>query len=445
MMSLYVVHWIVFAGLFALSWLRSGRILHPHFMFTCMLFVLYSDFLVRGNDDYNLVGMLPEVLAGYQVATLFATASIIILAAFIRKPYEQVFFRKLAGRNIGIPAFRMLGAEPKMGYVLAGAVFILFIETIKRLYATGFSPGEVFFQMLGPRGYRDWDVDGGSADNAFFQLVRAILPFSAISLSYLIVAGKRAIQMAAILAFFIVMFILVTDGSRTPVVMALASLTLFQFVLRSGRFGKALTLALAGAAMAFLSSLMYQFRSAGLGLDAAVDEAFVYHQDDSIYRAWYSYSIADGGHHFWNPIEFYYTVLTLPIPRALWSGKPLFDAAFYGEYKLSYVTSTFFGESVAMFGVFWGTMWAVLTSLVIYRGLYSAQRLLSYTFGLAPYLVIALYTYMCLRSTQNITQFMFLPVASVVAVVILNRLGARSSPPGAPRTLKLMPPGNNRP
>lgn len=300
-------------------------------------------------------------------------------------------------------------------------------------------------QMLGPRGYRDWDVNSGASDNAFFQLIRSILPFSAVALSYLIVTGGLAIRLASVLGFLVVMFILVTDGSRTPVVMALASLTLFQFVLRQGKFVKVITIVITGTAMVFLTSLMYRFRSGGFVAKASIDKTFVYHQDDSIYRAWYSYSVADGGYYFWDPIQFYYIVLSLPIPRAIWPGKPTFDTAFYGEYKLSYVTNLFFGESVAMFGVGLGTLWAVLVGLVIYRALYSAQRLLGYTFGIAPYLLVALYTYMCLRSTANVTAFIFLPLASLLTVIILDRIGPKRSLSNGRRAFKAAQPGAYRP
>lgn len=421
MTLVYASHWLVLAGLLAFSWSRARRLLHPHFLFTAMLVVLHSDFLIRGYDDRNLVGIFPEVLTSYQIATLIATSCIILITALVHRPYEVALVRLGAEAGGGMPERSANRSQSHAATIFWGAMLIILIEVAKRLYATGFDVYDIVVQMLGPRGVRDWDVDSAAADNALFQLVRAVLPFSAVALAYLMVTARGAIRVASFLAFTAVMFILVTDGSRTPVVMGLAALPLFQIALGSGGLRKAVTLVVSGGAIALLTSLMYRFRSAGFLADATVRETLVYHQDDSIYRAWFAYHVGDGASYRWNPLEFYYTVAALPIPRAIWPGKPLLDADFYGDYKLSYVTNTFFGESVAMFGGVVGTAWAVLTAVLIYRAFYSAQRLLTHSFGLVAYLLVALYVYMCLRSTMNLTTFVYLPAVAILAVLLVER------------------------
>ena len=53
------LYWFAFVGLLLFSWSRSRGILHPHFMFCTMLFILASDFMIRGMGDQNLQGIIP--------------------------------------------------------------------------------------------------------------------------------------------------------------------------------------------------------------------------------------------------------------------------------------------------------------------------------------------------------------------------------------------------
>ena len=45
----YALHCVFVVGALTFSWRRSRHILHPHFMFTAILCVMVSDFLVRGE------------------------------------------------------------------------------------------------------------------------------------------------------------------------------------------------------------------------------------------------------------------------------------------------------------------------------------------------------------------------------------------------------------
>ena len=82
------LYWFAFIGLLLFSWSRSRGILHPHFMFCAMLFILASDFMIRGMDDQNLQGILESSLTGYQLATLATMIGIGLSTAIVRRPYE---------------------------------------------------------------------------------------------------------------------------------------------------------------------------------------------------------------------------------------------------------------------------------------------------------------------------------------------------------------------
>lgn len=400
-----------FAGLLIFSWWRSKSLLHPHFVFCAMLCVFASDFMIRGFDDANLDAIPLSHLYVFQLTTLFIMVGSGFAAALIRKPYEVMNARR-AGIASKLP--------PRTGLIiLIGASIVLGTEILKRMIATQWSLGDVLEQMFGPRGYRDWDVMSDTGrNNAVFQLISAILPLAAVSFSFLLVAARGTQRIIAVILLALSMFILVTDGSRTPVVVTIAAAALFAITSTRSNFVRISAVLSSAAAIAALTSIMILNRSSGYeDLNTNHDFTLVYHQDDSLYRAWSAYYYSEARAYFWNVYDYFFYIFTMPIPRSLWPNKPLLDQDFYGQYKLYYVTNTFMGEWVAMLGPTFGSIASFFTSLGLYRLLYSAQRIRRYPLGDAAYLLIALYIYMSMRSLANLTGFMYAPLFAVGLVL----------------------------
>ena len=58
---------------------------------------------------------------------------------------------------------------------------------------------------------------------------------------------------------------------------------------------------------------------------------------------------------------------------------------------------------------------------MLYRCFYFSQKLLTQPFGLPAYLLVALYTYMIMRSMPNMTIFIFAPAAALILVYFARR------------------------
>lgn len=398
------------------SWRRAGNMLHPHFMFTTMLVVFMSDFLIRGYDDPNIDLIRYEDLIWYQLATLSSFLTIVWVTSTIYDDQEIVLFKKnLSIDDIPAPAKQL---------VFWLATFVLAMELFKRLSSTDWDAVEVYKQMLGPRGQRDWDVLGEEGrGNALFQLLGMLGPISATIYAYLLIVGKGPQRFFSLVLFATLIFILVTDGSRTAVVLPVAALGMFQLIYGRTLLGKAGMIAFSVALLAYLTSLMYNFRSSGFAANTATDQTLVYHQDDSLYRAWAAYDYAEMSTYRWDAIQWYTTILANPIPRSIWPGKPLVTAEFYGGFKLDYVTNLFYGEHAAMFGALGGTIFSTAFAILLYRAFYASKRLLLLPMGLSTYVLIALYMYMVMRSTFNLVGFIYSPLIALLLTLFAYRFG----------------------
>ena len=136
------LYWFAFICLLLFSWSRSRGILHPHFMFCAMLFILASDFMIRGQDDQNLRGIMEGNLTRYQLVTLVTMIAIGISTAIVRKPYEL-------GTQITRPEMRV-SANTALVVVLA-SLFVFLVHTSFRLQSVDWSVQGLLDQMLGPR------------------------------------------------------------------------------------------------------------------------------------------------------------------------------------------------------------------------------------------------------------------------------------------------------
>lgn len=406
------LYWFAFIALLLFSWSRSRGILHPHFMFCVMLFILASDFMIRGMEAQDLQGIMSANLLRYQLATLATMIGLGLSTMVVRRPYE------LAGRILQ-PEMK-IGQSTAYGILLFG-IAILVIHQAIRLAAVDWSVDQLLQQMLGPRDTRLWDQPGVSgARNPVYQLLNGMVPLVATSFAFLIFAGKGATAVLGAVMFLICGFVLVTDGSRTQAIIPMASLAVFGMMSMRSTIAKFVLVGGVVVLMVVATSAMILFRAQGLeGSNSSF--ALTYHQDDSIYRIWSAAAFADFSAYRWDPLQFFYYVIALPVPRIIWPGKPLLDEDFYSGFKLWYVTTTFMGEWISMLGSWLGFVAAFVFGNLVFRVFYFAQRLLAMPFGVPAYLLVALYTYMILRSMPNMTSFIFAPAAALILVYFARR------------------------
>lgn len=417
-----VLYWFAFGALLAFSWWRSRGILHPHFMFCIMLFVLASDFMIRGNDDANLQGITAANLARYQLATLATLIGIGLAAGLVRKPYE------LSGRIVQ-PEMRVTPMTARVILIVGMAVFA--IHQMYRLNVSGWSFLVLFDQMLGPRIGRLWDMPGADGTHdPVYQLINGMIPLVAIAFAFLMFSRQIVAAILSGIMMFALVTVLVLDGSRTQAMIPLASLAIFGLLALRSLIAKGALLGGVVLLMVIATSAMILFRSQGIENSNATF-ALTYHQDDSIYRLWAAAAFADFSSYRWDPFYFFYYVISNPIPRVLWPDKPLLDENFYGGFKLWWVTMSFMGEWVSMFGTWIGFVVSFLFGNLLYRGFYLAQRLLTMPLGLTAYLLVALYVYMVMRGMPNLATFSYAPAAALLMVWFAGLRGraARSTIP----------------
>ena len=417
MSLIQALYWFAFIGLLLFSWSRSRGILHPHFMFCTMLFVLASDFMIRGMDDQNLQGIREGDLTRYQLVTLVTLIGIGLTTAIVRKPYE-------VDTRISQPEMRVSAATTR--WLLIGAAVVFLVHAALRMNAVEWSFQTLIDQMLGPRDTRIWDQPGADgAKSAVYQLLNGMVPLVAIIFAFVIFSRHTLAALVAVVFLALAMAVLITDGSRTQAIIPLASLAIFGLIgLRSAVtkaavvFGVVLLIVLA-------TSAMILFRANGLE-GSSSSFALTYHQDDNIYRLWAACAYADFSNYRWDPLYFFYYVISNPIPRSLWPDKPLLDENFYGGFKIYWVTISFLGEWVSMFGSWLGFVASFVFGNLLYRGFYSAQRLLTLPLGLTAYLLVALYVYMVIRGMPNLTTFSYAPAAALMLVYFARRKSGQS-------------------
>ena len=416
-------YWFAFIGLLLFSWSRSRGILHPHFMFCVMLFILASDFMIRGMDDANLQGIMEGNLVRYQLATLATMIGIGLSTAIVRRPYE-------ISTRFAQPEMRVSARTARLLVLVAITVFL--IQTAFRLNAVEWSFQTLIDQMLGPRDTRLWDqarADG--TRDPVYQLFNGMVPLVAIALSFVLFSKQAGTVLVAAVFLILSLFVLITDGSRTQAIIPMASLAIFGLMGLRTVVAKAVLLLGVTVMIVLATSAMILFRAQGLEKSTS-SFALTYHQDDSIYRIWSACAFADFSNYRWDPLYFLYYVISLPVPRVLWAGKPLLTEDFYGGFKLWYVTTTFMGEWVSMLGVWLGFIASFLFGNMLYRCFYYSQKLMTQPFGLPAYLLVALYTYMIMRSMPNITMFIFAPAAALLLVYFARRRKSGTPPVAIP-------------
>lgn len=405
-----------------IAWWRARSFLHPYFVMTVFVCVFLSDFIIRGYQDKNWRGIPLESIMSHQLTILGIFSAILILAFFHHKPRTEYVVRQ---RTLNLSVTRTTQM-----LILLVILFIVGADVFKRLISVGGSISTVIEQSLGPRGLRDWDQAAYSG-NFIFSILTILLPLSGIGAAYLAVVGRGMVRFLALLVLGLSLCLLVTNGSRTPVVMVVGTFWFLLFLRIRSRTLKVFITGIMIVGVAMLTSLMLQNRALGFNANSTslrqdTSQSFVYHQDDSYYRAIKAMEVSDRTTVRWDQTYFTLAIVTNPVPRSFWPGKPLLDQQFYGPYKLHYVTNLFIGEFAAL-GGFWGTLiGSILFGYILYRLLYSASRMISFPLGLPAYMIFSLYIYMCMRSMVNLTHFIYLPAFTILLVWIVARWQHRS-------------------
>jgi hypothetical protein len=401
-----------------MSYLRFRSLLHPHFIFTVSwvyllpLGVVVSPQLPEYLQDSH--GASQAGMGGYYL--LINGFLFILFLVTMYLPQSRIRIpMSLVKKSLLLP-------EHKANLLLLAGLTILGAEVVKELYSCNWSLHSWFEFSIGPRFGRPWSggYEGGS--DFFFTFIGNLFHLAAILLPFAVFQTKGARRIAAIAGLVFMFGILICNGSRTPVALTLLMFALLWYFMVSNptvRLTGLLALAFMFVAM---MALMLAFRQNGFvaageeGQSAFRQNGFVaageedqniskikYKQDDNYYRLISVLKVAeDGQSPTWDAPLFLKASVMNPIPRYFWPGKPLLTEDFFGNWKLFYVTISYIGECIAMFGKWLGLACALLLGLVYYQVLVWASRLLTQELGLLTYLGCCFYIYMIQRSIQNI-------------------------------------------
>lgn len=423
---MYAAYIIFSVGALFFSLASFKNLLHPHFIFTSIIVVLFaSDFIARGYSDRTLLFIPNSSVGGYQIFVLSVCLGLTLGAYLISRSLPNI-----KGR---LPI--VTRGEKIFFKVSVVAWFLLLLLIAQRLYSTGWSVSDLVSASLGPRGGRPWTTTRVNlGDNRFlYALTGIVFPMSGLLFGYLLVFGRGLKRGLALAGYLLVIAILITDGSRTPVAIIVASLVMFYWQRPKIIMRKIVVTVVVTALLVASMSLIYLSRTEGVGkffgVGAGVPSngsyALVYHQDDSYYRALYALHHSSVSMERWDPVYFFSTILVHPIPRVFWPGKPALLQDFWGGYKDYWVTITYLGELVAMFGPALGFLATLFLGWAIYYFFHRSARLVESRAGIVVYLIFALYVYMVMRSLMNLTHFMYFPILGYLIYRHMSRRSAR--------------------
>jgi oligosaccharide repeat unit polymerase len=306
----------------------------------------------------------------------------------------------------------------KAHWIACFGALLLIGQFARQLGAAGWSLTSWLDFNLGPRFGRPWDGQLVGGGEFIFTFLSSLFPLAGIALAFGINFQKDNYRYFYIPAYLMVLFMQVCDGSRTPMALSLLSFGAMWWISKQNAIrylGVACTLAL----FVFLVSLMISFRQEGLvNLGENKDLGTIeYHQDDNYFRLVNVILVEDSGMaRHWNPFTFFTAALLNPIPRFFWPGKPLLDQEFYGYWKWSFVTISYLGEWIAMFGKWFGISMGLVYACANFVILDKLYTRLARPGGLIIYIAFAFYLYMTGRSIFNIG--MYAPFIGVLFFVV---------------------------
>lgn len=404
---IWLLHVVFLFLILAIAWLKTRQLLHPYFVFSAMFAVMISDFIIRGYNDQNFLSIRDDVIVEAQLVILLTFLLTLIAVGLI--PVKKIDIRRKASTSL---------SRNQVFILVLGALFIMLLEIAKRYFSVGGSIVDIISMSLLPRGQKPWELAAYSG-NAVFALLNTLLPLSAIVFATLIYFRKGLARVVFVILLFAAIFLLVTNGSRTPVVITFFIFWMIGMLRLKRRSNRVVVTAVIVFLIVVSTSAILSFRGQGFASPNSSDEfAIKYHQDDSYYRAIYAYDVALNSEYRWNGVEYFAVILSNPIPRAIWPGKPLLDQDFYGDFKLYYVTNLYVGELIAIFGN-WGMITpSLIAGIFLYLIVKRAYRYCESPIGVPVYLIWCLFVYMCIRSFFNLTFFIYLPLGASLAFAI---------------------------
>lgn len=414
--------------------------LHPHFVFTmCWVYLLPLGPVVNPepvDDLISLVGCDEKVMSGiHLLATMFFVALFAATYAIARnRSCSQR--QRIAGTAAVKLALGQFSKWVKPAGFLGATTLV--VQILLQLSKSGWSPLLWIHYLLGPRFDRPWAGSYIGGTEYIQTLVGNLFPSSGILLGYASVFGPRNLRPPFTAMWLVHLLILVGDGSRTPMVLSLVCWGMFWWIARTG-LTRIVGVSASLAAAVFLIMVMIQFRQDGISKFASggSDKKMEYRQDDNYFRLVHVIlTDRDRTAPRWSAKTFIGAAVVNPIPRYFWPEKPLLEQSFYGDWKLFYVTITFVGECVAMFGEMAGLIAAFCAATLFYLCLEWIYPMVRRPGGLILYLASSFYLYSVMRSITNLGMNMVFLVSVVGFYLILNR-NTFGHPPCAGRSQSL--------
>jgi hypothetical protein len=419
----YAAYWATAIVCIAASWLTFRHVLHPHFLLTISIVVMFLlEYLVQGGTSGTVPDIDPGPLQAYQVTLLLTCLGASMVPLALRRLLPAVaFVRNLRGGMAASPSIQRLFA--------VAAWTILALKFLKRFRTTGWSLADAVLASFGPRGSAPWNYRAGNLgdENFVYSIIGILMPLSGMLFAYLVSVTRSWARLIHSLALAIIIAMIVSDGARTPLMMVLGTVILFHFLSRRGRVQKIVVAGAMIVTAATLTSIMYLHRTEGYRDALAtrqLEYQVVYHQDDNHRGTISALHLASTTPERWAPGKFFLTILVNPVPRAYWPEKPALLQDFWGTYKNEWTTIGCVGELAALAGPIGGPIAAVGVALLLFLLMILSARLIRDPAGLILYLVVALYAYMVMRSLCNLTQFLYLPAATFVVYRWVRHLSA---------------------
>ena len=408
--------YIISIGFPLISLYTFKDILSPHFIYTVIWIYLLplgamvnpspaDDLLILWSAEHKSISSVHWFLTSFFILQFLGTYAIAINQKTKWRPVSKKRF----------PALALL-----LGVL---GVLILAIQFLRQLSLSDWSFDLWIYYLLGARFDRPWTGSYIGGAEYIFTFVANLFPIAGVMLAYAFVFSRSISKWIFLFCLLFQLFILVGDGSRTPMALTLLTFGVFWWIAKKG-ITRYVGTGLSIAAVTVLISLMSQFRQDGLSAIRSARDAvkFEYRQDDNYFRLMQVALLDDiGTEKHWNAREFIGAAVVNPIPRYFWPGKPLLEQDFYGGWKVFYVTISFVGECIAMFGLSLGLIAALVMSLVIYWILERISRLASREGGIILYFGACFYIYSILRSISNIGMNMTFMVAICALYYFLNR------------------------
>lgn len=284
--------------------------------------------------------------------------------------------------------------------------------------------------LTGPRFERPWFGSYIGGADFFFTAVRNAFPAAGLLLALAAVRAASNYRVYFLALFTFTIYIYVGNGSRTPVALSLGFLGLTWWVSTRG-YVRHVGMGFLCLSCFTLVAIMSKFRDDGVRQISELGDLSMssYSQDDNYFRLVHIFltskqDTADN----WNFQEFITASVVNPVPRAIWPNKPLLTAEFYGDWKPFYVTVTFIGEGVAMFGALFGALFAIIFASLLYFSLQWVYLKNQIKGGLVLYGASAFYCYSIMRSIYNIgMNFVFIMTVVMLLALVHRIVGKRLS------------------